>query len=531
MSAVESGANVHLFSDEDSSKLEAARQHPVYLVREYALVAVIEPANDEANECFSSLETEIRSRLGLRMGFPKLGDSDGSQVRDVLATEDRTALGRAISQHLKTEESPNLLVPRQQSARLRAIVRESGGEVTCQTRVVRSPQRSADDASPVVDFVAQFETGTIELNDIASLGVPLVLALALAYPNAVIGVITLSRVQARTTARTFQSELRHSQSTHGVSQRTCETCEELADRVQFIAPGRLHDATLVGDEPGQFSPLLANIDVLLLMPGQVLLHEQMLNDLIGAATESWHRTFAVVDPTQRFQPGADEQIAAAWLGHARIRCRKGLRYADRPVRHTPVNFRGGVKKSGRVGLNLGQIRSATASFVARNNFLVDWSEALLAHGCHEPLQRSINAWLQDCTPNVAILVGNAAQVQQLKQLAKERHATDWLTPDEAQTDIFGVVRFEHRLIVQLGDLSGGGLRELIAGHIDVVIIADAGPGLPAKTRDLLDRSGSKPLLVVDIRDRKNAPRQLQRWNRQREQDYLRRGWLRLEENS
>ena len=256
----------------------------------------------------------------------------------------------------------------------------------------------------------------------------------------------------------------------------------------------------------------------------------MLDTLIGASADSWFRMFAVTDRDHRFEPGLDEQIATAWLGHARVWCRKGLRFVDRPVRHIVVNFREGFDRAEQFGSGQGEIRSAVASSVARNRFIVEWTESLLDGRLHAPTQQSIDAWLQGCIPNVAVLAENAVQVRELKRLSEERHGTEWLRPDGGQTDIFGVVRFGRRLVLQYGELHIERLGDLVARHIDVLIVAGCGPGLPVLTRKFLDQSGSKPLLFVDVRDRKNAPSQLQRWGREREQNYLRSGWLRLGED-
>jgi hypothetical protein len=59
--------------------------------------------------------------------------------------------------------------------------------------------------------------------------------------------------------------------------------------------------------------------------------------------------------------------------------------------------------------------------------------------------------------------------------------------------------------------------------VDVLIRADAGPGVPEWLESLVQQNpGDKPLLIVDVVDRQHP--QLRRWARQRHQAYRERGW-------
>ena len=491
------------------------------------MTATVQPANEAAEAQFAAFKRLLGHQFGVRTGYPVLGDSSGSVARRVLPTEVRTRRVQMLEAEVEPGEPDSLMVTRVQAASAWQLACSSGYKVHVQKHAINPLPEPPQGSVPVAKFVSQFDTGTIELPDIGSLGVPLVVELARAYPGAVIGVVTLSRPHADRATRQLREEVQSLKRTCGGDDGVCDN---MLRRVRFVSPGNLFNATLDGDQPGQFVPLLPRMDIMLLMPGRVLLHERLLDGLIGASAESWFRLFAVVDPRNQFESGVDTEVAAAWLGRARMRCRKGLRFIDRPIRHTFMKFKPGFDKAEQFGSGLGEMRSAIASSVARNWFVVDWTESLLTSRCHAPTQRAIDCWLHGRPPNVAMIAENAGQVRELKRLSSKRHQADWRTPDEARRDIFGTVQFGRRLIVQSGEFCIEKLGENIARHVDVLVMACSGPGLPTFIRAILDESGSKPMLVVDVRDGKNAPSQLRRWAQEREHNYLRSGWLRLQED-
>ena len=502
---------------------------PSIAIVERGVIAVARPLCEAGEVSFNAVERVVRRRLGIHTAFIDLSRPNGSKFQSCFATEIRTQLGREVDAWV-ADCRQELVFPRTQSRLVEQAIRDTGGTPIRTDCVALSDLGTVRKPNAISDFLTSHETGTIDLPNIDSLSLTFFLQVALSLPSAVIGVLLPSGPRASQAERIFYRTVRDAELTWGLDDQTVES---ITGRVRFVGAGMLSEATLPRLDRSQCCErLVPHLQLLFLLPGYVLTHERVLDDLVGTSVDSSYRMFSVVDHANLPEPGVDSEITSAWLGDARLRCLKVSKnhwVFARPVRHCFLRFRSGFDADDRNQFAQPFVpdRSVVASSQRRNAFIADRASRIANGDWGGRLQADARSYLDAEPIRIAVLAENDAQARTLRDLLSQQNRLTWRTAAECLPDRFSIRRFGPRLVVTVSDLKQPDLRAALAHEFNVIVRADCGPSIPDRLDNLLKKGTTRPVALVDVRDDRNAPSEVQAWSVLRELIYRRRGWLSL----